>query len=58
MSETLRTYEIYIRESATSLKIERHTHQAATIKEAREFFEQTYGSGRTVAGPSLVKIQD
>jgi hypothetical protein len=58
MSDNLKTYEIFLRESTTSLKIERHTCQAVNIKEAREFFEQTYGAGRTVAGPSLVKSAD
>lgn len=55
MSENLKTYEIFLRESATSLKIVRETCQAANIKEAQQFFEQTYGNGRTVAGPNLVK---
>lgn len=58
MSDTLKTYEIFLRESTTSLKIERQTCQAANIKEAREIFEQEYGNGRTVAGPSLVKQSD
>ena len=55
MSENLKTYEIFLRESVTSLKIVRETCQAANIKEAQQFFEQTYGNGRTVAGPNLVK---
>ena len=55
MSENLKTYEIFLRESATSLKIVRETCQATGIKEARAYFEQTFGNGRNVAGPSLVK---
>lgn len=55
MSENLKTYEIFLRESATSLKIVRETCQATGIKEAQAYFEQTFGNGRTVAGPSLVK---
>jgi|LauGreDrversion4_2_1035121.scaffolds.fasta_scaffold1242651_2 hypothetical protein len=58
MSDNLKTYEIFLRESTTSLKIVRETCQAASIKEARDHFEQTYGNGRTVAGPSLVKTAD
>jgi hypothetical protein len=59
MSDNLKTYEIFLRESTTSLKIERQTCQAANIKEATAIFEQEYGSsGRTVAGPSLVKTAD
>ena len=59
MPDTLKTYEIFLRESMTSLKIERHTCQAANIKEATAIFEQEYrSSGRTVAGPSLVKPAD
>jgi hypothetical protein len=56
MPDNLKTYEIFLRESTTSLKIERHTCQAANIKEATEFFEKEYGAGRTVAGPSLVRL--
>jgi len=58
MSDNLKTYEIFLRESTTSLKIVRHTCQAANIKEAQAHFEQTYGVGRTVAGPNLVKQTD
>lgn len=55
MSDNLKTYEIFLRESATSLKIVKHTCQAANIKEAQAYFEQQYGNGLVVAGPSLVK---
>ena len=55
MPDNLKTYEIFLRDSITSLKFKRYTCQAANIKEAREFFEREYGTGRTVAGPSLVK---
>lgn len=58
MSDTLKIYEIFLRESMTSLKLERHTCQAINIKEAAAIFEQEYGIGRTVAGPSLVKPAD
>ena len=59
MSDNLKTYEIFLRESTTSLKIERKTCQAVNIKEATAIFEQEHGSsGRTVAGPSLVKTAD
>lgn len=58
MSDNLKTYEIFVRESVSSLKIERHTCQAENIKEAAAIFEQEYGNGRTVAGPSLVKTTD
>jgi hypothetical protein len=58
MPDNLKTYEIFLRESLTSLKLERHTCQAINIKEATAIFEQAYGSGRTVAGPSLVKPAD
>lgn len=55
MPDTLKTYEIFLRESMTSLKLERHTCQAKDIKEANAFFQQAHGVGRVVAGPSLVK---
>jgi hypothetical protein len=55
MSDNLKTYEIFLRESLTSLKIVRETCQAASIKEAQAHFQATYGNGRTVAGPNLVK---
>ena len=55
MSDNLKTYEIFLRESLTSLKIVRETCQAANIKEAQQIFEQQHGNGRTVAGPNLVK---
>jgi len=55
MAENLKTYEIFLRESTTSLRIVRETCQAVGIKEAQRYFEQTFGVGRTVAGPSLVK---
>ncbi len=55
MSDNLKTYEIILRESLTSLKIVRETVHAANIKEAQAYFERTYGNGRTVAGPNLVK---
>lgn len=56
MSDNLKTYELFVRESSTSLKIVRHTCQASNIKEASAIFEQAYGSGLVVAGPSLVKL--
>jgi len=55
MSENLKTYEIYVRESANSLKIVRHTCQAENQKQAQEIFVERLGNGLVVAGPNLAK---
>jgi hypothetical protein len=55
MSDNLKTYEVFMREAANSIKVVRHTCQATNIREAQKIFEETYGTGRVVAGPNLVK---
>lgn len=55
MSDNLKTYEVFMREEANSIKVVRYTCQAENVREAQKIFEETYGIGRVVAGPNLVK---